>query len=72
MPLEPFDGFSALLLVSASVPVGFGRFAESEIQIERRVAESGALFLGSRAERRKILCSGFGELLTERKCIKVL
>ena len=44
MPLEPFDGFSALLFVSASVPVGFGRVAESEIQIERRVAESSALF----------------------------
>ena len=38
MPVEPLEGFSGLLFVSASVPVGFGRFIESEIQIERRVA----------------------------------
>ena len=37
MPLEPLEVFSALLILLASVPMGFRRCTENEEQIEKRV-----------------------------------
>lgn len=37
MPLEPLEFLSALLLWLASVPTGFGRLCESQIQSETEI-----------------------------------